>query len=161
MSNLTRHEIPGFSGHFIDKSGNVWKGQTLKKICVAASGYKVVQFWINGKNITRTLHRLLLITFVGPCPEGLEALHSDGNRLNCDLSNLRWGTRQENMIDAIRHGTATIGVKNARAKLTEDQVREIRRTHYGGKQTLAMAKLFNVTPCTIKNVVNNKTYIGV
>lgn len=51
------------------------------------------------------VHHLVLAAFVGPKPEGMEALHRDGNPANNDLSNLRWGTRGENILDAVRHGT--------------------------------------------------------
>lgn len=51
------------------------------------------------------VHKVVLETFVGPCPSGLEALHRDGNPTNNQLGNLRWGTRGENILDAVRHGT--------------------------------------------------------
>lgn len=52
-----------------------------------------------------SLHHLVLFAFIGPRPEGMEALHGDGDRLNARASNLRWGTRSENVADAISHGT--------------------------------------------------------
>lgn len=52
------------------------------------------------------VHTIVLKAFKGPAPEGCECLHGDGDRTNnCDF-NLRWGTRLENVHDAIRHGTA-------------------------------------------------------
>ena len=51
------------------------------------------------------VHRLLMEAFTGPCPEGEETRHLDGNRANCVLSNLAYGTHDENMQDMIRHGT--------------------------------------------------------
>jgi hypothetical protein len=57
------------------------------------------------------VHVLVLTAFVGPCPDGNEALHfndiPDDNR----LSNLRWGTRSQNNHDAIRNGHRTYGRK--------------------------------------------------
>jgi hypothetical protein len=46
-----------------------------------------------------------MLAFQGPCPNGLEVRHLDGNRTNPKLNNLKYGTRIENMQDAILHGT--------------------------------------------------------
>lgn len=54
---------------------------------------------------SRRVHRLVLEAFAGPCPSGMEALHGDGDPSNNRIQNLRWGTRSENIQDAIRHGT--------------------------------------------------------
>jgi hypothetical protein len=51
------------------------------------------------------VHALVLQAFVGPAPDGMECCHGDGVRTNNHLSNLRWGTRLSNNLDAIRHGT--------------------------------------------------------
>jgi hypothetical protein len=48
---------------------------------------------------------LMLETFIGPAPPGMECRHKDGNRLNNRLDNLCYGTRSDNMMDASRHGT--------------------------------------------------------
>lgn len=50
------------------------------------------------------VHRLVMEAFVGPCPEGLEVLHWDDNPANNHLSNLRYGTRSENVKDRVRNG---------------------------------------------------------
>ena len=52
------------------------------------------------------LHRLILESFGGPCPEGMECRHLDGDRSNNVLNNLAWGTRSENRADQVLHGTA-------------------------------------------------------
>ena len=85
-----------------------------------------------GRNVVRMVHRLVLEAFAGPCPEGMECLHGDGNPANNRLDNLRWGTKKENQADSARHGTArnfahTPGESHACARLTENLVREIVR----------------------------------
>lgn len=59
---------------------------------VGVGGYLRVQ--INGKQYR--VHRLVLEAFVGPCPEGFECDHSDRNRRNNALTNLRWLSRTDN-----------------------------------------------------------------
>lgn len=49
------------------------------------------------------VHHIVLTTFVGPCPEGLECRHLDGVKTNCRLSNLAWGTVTENAEDRKKH----------------------------------------------------------
>lgn len=51
------------------------------------------------------VHRLVLMAFVGPCPDGMEACHGNGVADDNRLSNLRWDTPSENIRDLVRHGT--------------------------------------------------------
>lgn len=51
------------------------------------------------------VHRLVLRSFVGPCPDGMEGCHNDGNPANNSLSNLRWDTQSGNQRDRELHGT--------------------------------------------------------
>lgn len=50
------------------------------------------------------VHRLVLEAFVGPCPEGMEALHGEGGSEDNRLVNLKWDTRAENNRDLVRQG---------------------------------------------------------
>ncbi len=50
-------------------------------------------------------HRLVLVTFVGPCPPDMEGCHNDGNPGNNHLDNLRWDTSTANHYDMVKHGT--------------------------------------------------------
>ena len=65
-----------------------------------SGGYQMVDL---GRHNHRLVHRLVLEAFVGPCPPGLECRHGDGNKANCDLSNLSWDTRSVNAIDRTTH----------------------------------------------------------
>lgn len=55
--------------------------------------------------VQRRVHRIVAAAFIGPCPPGMEVCHSDGDKLNNQPSNLRYGTRSENIRDQVRHGT--------------------------------------------------------
>lgn len=50
------------------------------------------------------VHRVVMEAFVGPVPDGLEVLHWDDDPTNNALSNLRYGTRGENLHDLVRNG---------------------------------------------------------
>lgn len=82
------------------------------------------------------VHALVLLAFVGPCPEGMECCHHpDPCKANVSLSNLSWGTRQTNMGHKHIHGTTACGEKQGSAKLTASQVREIRDDYAAGLAT--------------------------
>lgn len=51
------------------------------------------------------VHVLVAEAFHGPRPLGCEVRHLDGDSLNNCADNLRWGTKSENTMDQIRHGT--------------------------------------------------------
>jgi len=55
----------------------------------------------------KLVHRLVLEAFAGPCPDGMEACHGDGDPTNNRRLNLRWDTRSSNQLDTVRHGRHT------------------------------------------------------
>jgi hypothetical protein len=58
-----------------------------------------------GRRNTRMVHQLVTTTFIGPRPPGEEVRHLDGDPANNRLTNLCWGTRSDNIRDAVAHGT--------------------------------------------------------
>ena len=69
------------------------------------SGYLHICLHRNQKQFHYLVHVLVLEAFVGPRPDGFQACHNDGNRLNNHAYNLRWDTIEANHADKIRHGT--------------------------------------------------------
>jgi len=67
------------------------------------------------------VHRMVLLAFVGPAPEGMKCRHLNGNPKDNRLENLCWGTSSENNRDIVRHG------RHITSRLSNDQIREIRR----------------------------------
>ena len=108
---------------------------------------------INGKQRLFQVHRLVLSLFVGPCPEGMECCHNDGDRTNNRVENLRWDTHRNNIADKRRHGTHQAGSKHGMAKLTEAQVLEIRRRFAAGEGSTTLALAFGVTWRHILDIV--------
>jgi hypothetical protein len=138
-----RH-LAGWKGYAITDNGEVWscrqKGfgygrfgvwkrlnpMTIKRGINA--GRKVVRLPVpKPKGFENFfVHRLVLIAFIGPCPDGMEGCHEDGNPGNNRLSNLRWGTHQSNQQDMRRHGRTKIGESSPNAKHTVEEVLAIR-----------------------------------
>lgn len=134
--------------------GDVWRRLTAFK---DKDGYARVGLRPPFKQFA--VHRLVLNAFVGPCPPGMQCRHfPDRDRSNCALSNIQWGTAEENMADKSAHGTATIGVKNHFAKLTEDDVREVVSLSKAGRSGVSIARNKNVDPGTIYAILSGKNW---
>lgn len=91
--------------YFVSELGRVWslrKGGRMLRPGIASNGYPTVAL---GRKNTRTLHSLVANSFIGPCPSGMEVRHKDGCRTNPEFGNLEYGTRTDNIFDAVRHGT--------------------------------------------------------
>lgn len=86
---------------FVNATGATrrYKGQLLNP-GRTPKGYLVVK--IKGKMMF--VHRLVLETFVSPCPPGQQARHLNDIKDDNRLENLRWGTPPENQHDRIRNG---------------------------------------------------------
>jgi hypothetical protein len=69
---------------------------------IASSGYPTVAL---GRGRTRTVHSLVAEAFIGPRPHGMEVRHINGVRTDPRRVNLCYGTRSENILDAVAHGT--------------------------------------------------------
>lgn len=68
------------------------------------TGHLHVSLSRNGKGRSYTVHRLVLLAFIGPPRRDQECCHRDGNPSNNALTNLYWGTRTDNRLDDIRNG---------------------------------------------------------
>lgn len=77
-----------------------------------SDGHLQLTFKVNGKAYTRKLHRIIAEAFIGPCPEGMEVCHNDGDPANNRVDNLRYGTRSENMYDRVSHGDHPFAAKS-------------------------------------------------
>jgi hypothetical protein len=134
------------------------KGRVLRLAPLSHSGHLTVGLHWNGQQKTQMVHRLVLESFVGPCPPGMETCHfPDRSPANNRLDNLRWDTNAANKADMAIHGTKHFprGEKNAGAKLTADQVVRIRDLARTQKQK-DIAKLFGVGPGRISTIVSGR-----
>jgi len=72
---------------------------------VHASGHHMVRLYPGNRTSEQVyVHRLVAEAFI-PNPEGLPFVrHLDDNPANNAASNLAWGTRSDNGVDAVRNG---------------------------------------------------------
>jgi len=125
---------------------------------VFISGYPAYSLSVGGLSKTRFAHRLVLEAFVGPCPDGMEACHHNDVKADPRLANLRWDTRKSNAADMVRNGRAAAGQRNGASKLTEDDVREIRRLRSSGVKQRDVARLFGVSQGTVSFIALRQTW---
>lgn len=130
--------------------------------CTTTRGYRHVILRANGKQFySGGIHRLILLAFIGPPPEGdYEAAHNDGNPLNNRPENLLWKTPKENQADRKRHGTFNPPVgEDASHKLTEEQIRKIRIRYATGVITQKqLAKEYGIHQVTVSEIVTRKIW---
>lgn len=106
----------------------------------------------------RFVHRLVLESFVGPCPEKHECCHIDGNPANNSLANLYWGTRHQNIADRDRHGQLYRGEKHKSAILKDADVLAIRQRVANGESPTRIARDYRVTESAIRAAASGKNF---
>ena len=116
---------------------------------VASNGYPTVQVGNSLWRGTRTVHSLVAETFLGPCPDGMEVNHKDGNRLNPHLENLEYVTRSGNIRHAI-YGDAM--AYTHRNKLSESDVSEIKRLLLAGAKGRDIAGRFSISEASVSMI---------
>ena len=99
---------------------------------------------------------------IGPIPDGMYILHHCDNPSCVNPKHLYPGTAADNIRDCLERGRFRCrdseGEKNVRAKLTADQVREIRVEIEAGDVYPSIAAKFGVSRDTICNIKTRKTW---
>lgn len=120
--------VPGYENYAVSSTGKVLsrrRGRLLKPIH-HHKGYLIVK--LGRPENAFGIHRLVAWAFIGPQGE-MTVNHIDGNKHNNSVQNLEYLTASDNVKHAYRTGLlSNTGVNNKNAKLTEDQVREIKRS---------------------------------
>lgn len=159
--------IPHFPEYAISRNGQVWsfprEGSSTfgmwRKSGKCGSGYLKISLWVDGQEKTALVHRLVLETYVGLCPKGMEACHNNGIRTDNRLENLRWDTRSNNHQDKKKHGTFLEGIRSPLAKLTEQDIRLIFNAYHDGAYfQYELADMFGVSQTEISRIVHKKKW---
>lgn len=120
-----RRAIPGWPGYFVDEEGRVFSsfrrvhlegllwgsaiGGPLRELKPydrrsargKATPYVSVSLTRDLRHVSRYVHELVALAFLGPRPEGAQILHGPaGSRVN-RADNLRYGTPEENSAERV------------------------------------------------------------
>jgi hypothetical protein len=171
--------IPGFPGYDVSDQGRVrsyrrkigrtgggyeWildnYPQTICNPRPDKDGYLYITLRAGNNKSTRRIHRLVLETFVGQRPPGLQCRHRDGIRAHNFLINLTWGTPKENSADTKLHGNTPNqrGMNGPAAKLTDDQVLKIRELYAHGHFQKDIGKMFGICQPTVHKIVHRQRW---
>ncbi len=167
---MSEHEVrvritPEYPGLVISDDGRIQgpSGQWLKP-CPDSGGYMFITH-CSGSRATqkrRRVHIIVCTVFHGHRPFlGAVAAHRDGDKSNNSAANLRWTTHAENNgPDKDLQGRTARGGRNASAKLTEDDVRELRRDWSEGVWATKKeaAAYFGVTDVLIGKVLRGEVW---
>jgi hypothetical protein len=159
-------EIPGFPFYEVSNLGRFrswreryagkWSGpdrRDTKPHILRQSSRHLGRLYVclqkDGKTHQLIAHRIVLLAFVGPCPEGLESCHNDGDHTNNRIDNLRWDTKESNWDDRRTHGVANIGANHGRTRLSDEDVEQIRILYHKGYRAHDIAKRYSIDKKTI------------
>lgn len=157
-------DIAGTNGSYrISNHGTITSTKTTRaralKQHARAEGHLSVCLYMGAQRLPeRQVHRLVMQTFVGPCPEGMEVRHLDGNPANNRLDNLEYGTRKQNMEDSRNHGTIPRGEARPGALLTDELVREIRARHANGESYASIARTMAASSSVVRAAAIRRTW---
>jgi hypothetical protein len=124
-------------------------------------GYSVITLNKNKKGIisTHSIHQLVAKAFISNPNNKYTVNHINGIKTDNRVENLEWATQRENVKHAYDTGLKKCmkGSKNHSAKLTETDVKQIRRllTHNTQRE---LARVFKVSDGAISFIANNKTW---
>lgn len=150
-------KVPGFGGHY--EASSLGRVRAIDRVVVKKNrwgnlieqhyasrvlspnavkyGYLNVHIGVDGKKIVISVHRLVLLAFVGYAPDGCEACHNNGIASDNRPENLRWDTHFNNNQDRKNIGHYAVGEKHPMAKFTPEQVIAIKTGAVTKRQAMA------------------------
>lgn len=133
MSFKLAKPIPGFPLYKVTRDGTVWSVHTspTRELTpwTGPRGYQSVRLYRDTESYFKLVHRLVLMAWDRVPRPGEQCRHLNGDPSDNRLSNLAWGTAQENQDDRARHGTKCIGEAHPMAQLSAEEVLAIRRRY--------------------------------
>lgn len=118
------------------------------------SGYGRMMF----DYVTYRAHRLSYLIHIGEIPEDMVICHKCDNKKCVNPEHLFVGTIQDNVKDCLKKGRTAANEKNGRCKLTNLQVKDIRKMK---GSFYSIAKLYGVCGSTIARIKRRKLRKGV
>lgn len=127
------------------------------------------QVAIGGKGPRMLGHRVSWAKHFGPIPDGLWVLHKCDTPACCNPQHLFLGSPADNTRDMMKKGRSKFpppmfGDNSPAAKLTSDDVREIRRIYRRGVPgfgQVALAKRYGVNFKAVARIVNGTAWTAV
>lgn len=168
-------EVPGFPNTRVGTDGTLWTrsilGRARRGEPRLLGGWKLrvpkprkkdlrvqVRLSYGSKTWNTGLHAVILTTFVGPRPAGHLGCHRNDIQHDNRIENLYWGTPKSNCLDRTRNGKTGQGIKNYKAKLTDDAVRYIRQQRAQGVPRALLSAKYGIDKSQISRICSGTAW---
>lgn len=140
--------VEDFPDYSINRSGRIWSRFTraFRKDKDNGNGYRYINLSRDGVRYTRSVHRLVVATFLGESDKHVN--HINGDKTDNRLENLEYVTASENVQHA--HDTGLIRHSRRPVQVTKDGV-----GHWFPSQT-ACAKFIKDSVGNVNNLVKGR-----
>ena len=154
---MSQKSLDNYSKYLISETGKIYSLFSNKVLTPTLEPnigyYRVKMVSDDGEKKTFLVHRLVALAFIPNPDNKAEVNHIDGDRLNNDVSNLEWVTREETMKHAhslkLRDNT---GTGNPRNILSEQDVVDIYEKLLDGARVSDLSEYYNVSRPTISDI---------
>ena len=154
--------VVGWGAYEVSDYGRVLRIATgrILKPWIDADGRPHVNLHLHEKKSNSLVSHLVADAFLPPKKPTDQVLrHLNDDPADNRIENLAYGTYSDNKQDSVRNETFARGITHGMAKLTEDNVREIRRLYATGNFTQReLARQFGVGVPTICMIVLRQTW---
>lgn len=143
--------------YLITEDGKVWSEYSNKFLAPCDNhGYKNVSL---GKDNKKFIHRLVAETYI-PNPKGYRCVnHINNDRADNRVENLEWCDVQMNIDHCVKQKRNCFGSKSGNAKLTEEQVVELRKRYKkGGISQEKLGKEYGVDQATVWEIIHYRIW---
>lgn len=164
--------IPGFDGYEASSIGEVrsidrvinggrWgienrKGRVIKS-SLDTYGYPQVSLSVGKRLISKKVHRLVMLAFVGDSE--LMVNHKDSNRANNRLDNLEYVTAEENVRHSIDKGLSKrIGEGNPNSKFKEADVLRMKELKKSGSTYREIGTMYGIDYRNAHRIISGKQW---
>lgn len=100
-------------------------------------------------SVTKPVHVLTALAWLGPRPPGMCVTHLNGERIDNRVENLAYRTPRDNALDKRTHGTMVCGDNHHLAKFSDEQCRQMLADIQSGKTYVEVSQHFGVSKSTL------------
>lgn len=165
----TWKSVPEYEGYYeVSSDGQVrsvrhmtkagWRGGKVLAQFPDKDGYLRVHLSRQGECVSRTVHTLVLSTFVR-LPEGDEqCLHGTRGKQCNDVDNLSWGSAQDNSDDKYRDGTMARGERQGNSQLSAEDIAEIFSLRAAGLKQREIGEVSGISQAHVSRILLKQSW---